>query len=257
MNGFLILRPFNGLFFLLFAAFGVIFLVLSLIMRRCPDKVRRWVLAVLMLSTLAFFIWYKVMLSRDAEYSALSAAAGKGEFNWWGELPLHLCNINMILIPVGVLLNKRPLMGFSFFLGPLGALMALMMPGVGFENCSILLPRMLGYYGTHFMVFYGGLALWGFGIFRPTFRDILPATLSAMALCFVIFLINLAFRGLGLNRYSNYFYNVETEGNPLLELFHSWIPVRGLYMIPCLLIGVPYMVIVTALFRLMERKKKK
>ena len=248
MRDYLILRPFNGLFFLLFAAFGLVFLVLSFLVRRRPDRVRRRVLAGLMLATLAFFIWYKVMLSLDAEYSALSAAAGKGEFNWWGELPLHLCNINMILIPVGVLLKKRSLMSFSFFLGPLGALMALMMPGVGFENCSILLPRMLGYYGTHFMVFYGGLALWTFGIYRPRFRDILPATLSALALCFVIFLVNLAFRGLGLNRYSNYFYNVETEGNPVLELFHSWLPYPFLYMIPCLLIGVPYMLIVTAAF---------
>ena len=256
MSGFLIMRPFNGLFFLLFAAFGLVFLILSLIMRKCPDRVRRRVLAGLMLATLVFFIWYKLMLSRDAEYSALTAAAGNGGFNWWGELPLHLCNINMLLIPVAVLLDKRPLMGFSFFLGPLGALMALMMPGVGFENCSILLPRMLGYYGTHFMVFYGALALWGFGIFRPNFRDILPATLSALALCFVIFLINLAFRGLGLNRHSNYFYNVETEGNPVLELFHSWLPYPFLYMIPCLLIGVPYMVIVTALFQLAAKKKK-
>ena len=132
MRDYLILRPFNGLFFLLFAAFGLVFLVLSFLVRRRPDRVRRRVLAGLMLATLAFFIWYKVMLSLDAEYSALSAAAGKGEFNWWGELPLQLCNINMILIPVGVLLKKRSLMSFSFFLGPLGALMALMMPGVGF-----------------------------------------------------------------------------------------------------------------------------
>ena len=58
----------------------------------------------------------------------------------------------MILIPVGVLTKKRPLMSFSFFLGPLGAAMALMMPGVGFENCSVLLPRMIGYYFTHFKV---------------------------------------------------------------------------------------------------------
>ena len=256
MNDFLILRPFNGLFFLLFAAFALVFLILSVIMRRCSDKVRRGVLAGLMLFTLAVFVWYKIMLSLDTEYSAMCAAAGKGEFNWWGELPLQLCNINMILVPVGLLLNKRPLLSFSFFLGPLGALMALLMPGVGFEGCSILLPRMLGYYGTHFMVFFGSLALWTFGIYRPTFRDILPALLSALALCFVIFLINLAFRGLGLNRYSNYFFNVDTEGNPLLELFRRWIPYPGLYMLPCLLILVPYMLLVTALFRLADKKKK-
>ena len=253
----LILRPFNGIFLLLFAAFAVVFLLLSLIMRRCSDKVRRGTLAGLMLFTLAVFVWYKIMLSLDVEYSALSEAANKGAFNWWGELPLQLCNINMILVPVGLLTKKRPLLSFSFFLGPLGAAMALMMPGVGFENCSILLPRMIGYYFTHFMVFFGALALWGFGIYKPTFRDILPALISTIVLNLVIFLINLGFRRLGLNPFSNYFYNVETEGNPVLELFHSWLPHPFLFTIPSLGILVPYMLIVTGLFSIGGKGKKK
>ena len=65
----------------------------------------------------------------------------------------------MILIPIAVLTNRRPLMSFCFFVGPLGALMALVMPGTGFDGYSILLPRMLGYYGTHFMVITAGFAL--------------------------------------------------------------------------------------------------
>jgi uncharacterized membrane protein YwaF len=163
----------------------------------------------------------------------------------------------MILIPVGVLTKKRPLMSFSFFLGPLGAAMALMMPGVGFENCSVLLPRMIGYYFTHFMVFFGALALWGFGIYRPTFRDILPALISTVVLSFVIFLINMAFRRLGLNPFSNYFYNVETEGNPILEIFHRILPYPFVFSIPCLGILIPYMLIVTGLFQIGGRRKKK
>ena len=253
----LILAPFNGVFWALFAAFAAFFAVMSLIMRRCPDKVRRGTLAGLMLFTLAVFVWYKIMLSLDAPYSAMSAAAGKGEFNWWGELPLQLCNINMLLIPIAMLTKKRPLMSFSFFLGPLGAAMALMMPGVGFENCSILLPRMIGYYFTHFMVFFGALALWGFGIYKPTFRDILPALISTIILNLVIFLINLGFRRLGLNPFSNYFYNVETEGNPVLELFHSWLPYPFAFTIPSLGILIPYMLIVTGLFQIGSRGKKK
>ena len=253
----LILSPFNGLFFLLFAAFAVFFLILSLIMRRCPDKVRRGTLTGLMLFTLAFFVWYKVMLSLDAEYSSLCEAANKGAFNWWGELPLQLCNINMILIPVGLLTKKRPLLSFSFFLGPLGAAMALFMPGIGFENCSILLPRMIGYYFTHFMVFFGALALWGFGIYRPTFRDILPAVISTIVLNLVIFLVNMAFRKLGLNLFSNYFFNVETEGNAILDIFHRWLPYPFLFTIPSLGILIPYMLIVTGLFSIGGKRKKK
>lgn len=253
---YLILRPFNGLFFLLFAAFAALFLALRLAMRRRSEAIRQKTLAGLMLLTLAVFVWYKIMLSRDAEFSAMSAAAGIGPFCWWGELPLQLCNINMILIPVAMLTKKRPIMSFCFFLGPLGAAMALIMPSVGFSDCSILLPRMIGFYFTHFMVFFGGIALWSFGIYRPTFRDLLPAVLSAILLSFLIFLINLAFRALGLNPFSNYFYCIDTEGNFLLELFHSWIPCPYLYMLPCLLILIPYMLIIMGLFHLAGRKKR-
>ena len=253
MNSSLILEPFNGLFFLLFAAFAAVFLILSLIMRRCSDKVRRATLAGLMLFTLAVFVWYKIMLSRDAEYSAITAAAGKGAFSWWGELPLQLCNINMILIPVAVLTKKRPLMGFGFFLGPLGAAMALFMPGIGFENFSILLPRMIGYFFTHFMVFFGGIALWSFGIYRPTFRDLPGVVLSVIILSLLVFAFNMILRLTGLYPNANYFFTVETEGNPILEIFHSWLPYPFLYILPSLLILLPYMLIITGLFRIRRK----
>ena len=254
-SDFWIMRPFNGLFLAVFAAFLLLLIVSSLLLRKKPERTKRIVLIAACVATTIGFVVYKYFLSLDRDFNVLTAEMGG--FNWWGELPLQLCNINMILIPVGVLTKKRPLMSFSFFLGPLGAAMALMMPGVGFENCSILLPRMIGYYFTHFMVFFGALALWGFGIYKPTFRDILPALISTIILNLVIFLINLGFRRLGLNPFSNYFYNVETEGNPVLELFHSWLPYPFAFTIPSLGILIPYMLIVTGLFQIGSRGKKK
>ena len=251
----LILRPFNGVYFAVFAAFTAICLILSLIMRRCSDKTRRATLAGLMLFTLALFVWYKIMLARDAEYSAITAAAGKGAFSWWGELPFQLCNINMILIPVAVLTKKRPLMGFCFFLGPLGAAMALFMPGIGFENYSILLPRMIGYFFTHFMVFFGGVALWSFGIYRPAFRDLPGVVLSVVALSLLVFAFNMILRLTGTYPNANYFFNVETEGNPVLEIFHRWLPYPFLFSLPSLLILIPYMLLITALFQIRGKKK--
>ena len=253
----LILRPFNGVYFAVFAAFAVVFLILSLIMRRCSDKTRRTTLAVLMLLTLAVFVWYKIMLSRDAAYSALTLAAGKGEFSWWGELPFQLCNINMILIPVAVLTKKRPLMGFSFFMGTLGAAMALTMPGVGFDQYSILLPRMIGFFFTHFMVFFGSIALVSFGIYRPAFRDLPGVVLSVILLSLLVFAFNMILRLTGVYPNANYFFTVETEGNPILELFHSWLPYPFLYILPSLGILIPYMLIITALFSIGHRRKKK
>ena len=177
-------------------------------------------------------------------------------FNWWGELPLHLCNINMILIPIAVMKDRRSLMSFCFFLGPLGALMALLMPGNGFEGYSILLPRMIGYYGTHFMVIIEALALATFGLYRPRFRDFPGTLLTILVISIAVFCVNLLLRATGLHPKANYFYSVETEGNFLLELFHRWIPIPYLYLMPCYLILCPYMAVVTFGFWLADRKNK-
>jgi len=248
----LIMEPLNPVFWGLFAVFLVIFTILSIHARKREEFYRKELLAGIMFFGLAVFFVYKYCLSIDPEYSRLTAEAGIGGFTWWGELPLQLCNINMILIPIAVLTGKRPLMGFCFFMGPLGAGMALLMPSAGFEAYSLLLPRMAGYFITHWLVFFGGLALCSFGIFRPKFRDIIPTAVTALALAFVIFLIDMLFRKTGLDIHSNYFFAVETEGNPILELFHSWLPYPFLYLVPCVLILVPYAVIVLLLLMLLR-----
>ena len=178
-----------------------------------------------------------------------------GGFNWWGELPFQLCNINMIIIPIAVLKKSRPLMCFGFFLGPLGALMALVMPGNGFDGYSILLPRMLGYYGTHFMIVIEGLALVTFGLLRPRYSDIPKTLLATLPILLIVLAINYILRWTGLHPKSNYMFMMETEGNPLLELFYSWIPVPCLYLLPSFVILSVYMFLVTSGFFLAGRRK--
>ena len=246
-----VLTPFNKVFNLVFALFILILILASLLLRGKSEKTRVRVLVGACLVTLVGFFVYKYCLSIDEAYDALTQ--DKGGFNWWGELPLHLCNINMILIPIAVLRKNRPLMGFCFFLAPLGALMALAMPGVGFSGYSILLPRMLGYFGTHFMIVIEGLAIATFGLFRPTFRDIPKTLLMAFVICCFISLIDFLLRYSGLYANANYFYAIETEGNFLLELFHKWIPIPCLYLLPCFAILGIYMFLITLGFAIADR----
>ena len=250
-----VMTPFNGVFFSVTAAFALLLAAASLLLRGRSGKTKKKVLVSACVVTLLGFIAYKYALWADPDYGQITAAMGG--FNWWGELPLQLCNVNMILIPIAVLKKNRPLMCFGFFLGPLGALMALLMPANGFDGYSLLLPRMLGYYGTHFMIVVEGLALVTFGIFRPRLRDLPRAALTALLIALAAFGVNMLLRWTGLHPKANYFYSVETEGNFLLEIFHRWIPVPFLYLLPCFLILVPYMLLVTAPFALAERGRKK
>ena len=249
------MRPFNTLFFLVFAVFILLLIAASILLRKKSERTRELVLITACVVTMIGFILYKVSLSRDSEFNIITA--GMGGFNWWGELPLQLCNINMILIPIAVLKKSSPLQCFCFFLAPLGALMALVMPGIGFGGYSLLLPRMLGYYGTHFMIVIEGLALVTFGLYRPRFRDLPRAILTAVIIAFCVFMFNMLLRWTGLHPQANYFFSVETEGNFLLDLFHSWIPYPFLYLLPCIGILGVYMVLITTPFALTARKKRK
>ena len=252
---FWIMRPFSRVFFSSFALFLLLLIIASILLHKKSTEVRELVLIAACLVTLIGFILYKIALSRDQDFSRITAAMGG--FNWWGELPLQLCNINMLMIPIAVWKKSRPLACFCFFLGPLGAFMALIMPGNGFDGYPIYLPRMLGYYGTHFMIVIEGLALVTFGLFRPNLRDLPRAVLAALLIAFAVFCFNLLLRWTGLHPKANYFFSVETEGNPLLEIFYSWIPYPFLYLLPSSVILGVYMLIITIPLELIERAKKR
>jgi uncharacterized membrane protein YwaF len=247
-----ILRPFNAVFCGVFAAFILLLIAASLIVRRKSDGTKKAVIVTACALTLIGFFVYKYFLSIDAEFDRLTASMGG--FNWWGELPLQLCNINMLLIPVAVLTGKRPLLSFCFFVGPLGALMAVVMPGMGFDGYSLLLPRMLGYFGTHFMIIIEALSIVTFGLYRPRFRDLPGTCLTLVCVALATFGVNMLLRWTGLHPKANYFFSVETEGNFLLDIFYKWIPVPFLYLLPSIAILLIYMALITLVFTLTEKK---
>ncbi len=255
MSDFWIMRPFSPLFFLLFALFLLLLIVSSLLLRKKSERARALVLSCACWVTLLGFIAYKYALSVDAEFNVLTASMGG--FNWWGELPLQLCNINMLLIPVAVLKKNRALLSFCFFIAPLGALMALVMPGMGFEAYPVYLPRMIGYFGTHFMIFIEGLAIATFGLYRPRWRDIPLTVLALLVIALIVFGINMLLRVTGLHPKANYFFSVETEGNPLLELFYSWLPYPFLFLLPSVVIVAVYAGVITLGFAAADRLRAK
>ena len=107
----MIIKPFNaahiGLF--VFAAAAVLFL--RLILRDRSEKARKLVLIVICCVNIVCFFAYKFALSRDAEFLAVS---GIEKFNWFNELPIQLCNINMFLIPIGLIAKNARYSDFRF-----------------------------------------------------------------------------------------------------------------------------------------------
>ena len=255
-ESFWIMKTFNPLFLVTFAAFIALLVAASLLVKNRSEKTKKIVLITACIVTFVGFFVYKYFLSIDAEYDKLVVET-RGGFTWWAELPLQLCNINMMLIPIAVAFDLRPVKSFSFFMAPLGALMALLSPAVGFNGYSIWLPRMLGFYGTHFMIIIEGLALATFGFYRPKFKDFPKTILTIVILLLVITGINLLLIKTGLYERANYFFTMEHEGISILKLFWSWIPVPVLYLLPGAVILLAYMSLVTAPFAIVDGIKKK
>ena len=167
-------------------------------------------------------------------------------------MPLHLCNINMFLVLFGILFDSRYVQGFAFFIGPVGAMMAILMPSGPFNNCSILKPRMLGYYFTHFCITFNCILLCTAGIYMPEYSDVIPIVVVGIILSFIIFCFNMVLRKTGIAIKANYFYTVEPEENKVLMFFNSYIKYPYLYLIPLFILFIPYMYLVTFIVKLFE-----
>ncbi len=247
----LIYRPFNKVFYVITLCYAAVYTLLSFVLVKFDISVRKTVLLVIGAVVIVYYFIYKYRLSRDKEYDEMYYSK-VGGFTWWYELPLHLCNINMFLVPLGLLLNNRYIMGFAFFIGPVGTLMAILMPSASFNNFSILKERMRGYYITHFTILFNCLLLVTAGFYHPEYSDIFPIVIVGILLSFIIFVFNMILRKTGIASKANYFYTVDPEENKILEFFKSKIPYSYLYLIPLFVIFVPYMYLMTFIVKIFE-----
>ncbi|MBQ6655413.1 MAG: YwaF family protein [Erysipelotrichaceae bacterium] len=243
-------RPFNRVFWAIIVLLTVFYVVLAFALRNCSLSVKKIIMLIFSGCLVVYYFIYKYRLSRDKEYDEMYYSK-VGGFTWWYELPLHLCNINMFLVPLGILTNNRYIQGFAFFIGPVGAMMAILMPSDPFNNTSIFKERMRGYYITHFLITYNCIFMAVLGIYEPQYADILPIVLVGIGLAFLIFLFNMYLRKTKIAIKANYFYTVEPEENMVLQFFNRYIPIPFLYLIPVFILFVPYMYLVTFIYKLL------
>jgi len=252
-----VIKPFNVTFLVLLAIFILFTIGYWALFRKASEKAKKYAVVGLYVAALIFYWVYKYWISIDEAYSVITAEAGEGAFSWWKELPLHLCNINLLLVPIASLTGNKYLLSFTFFMAPFGALFAMAMPGVGFSGYSLFIPRVMGYYVTHMLVLIVSPILVLFGLYRPKFRDIPMTLVYAVSISLVVFGINMVMRLTHVNDFANYFYTIDPPAGTPLVLFKKWIPVPFLYDLPIFPVLAGYMALVTLPFHLADRKKEK
>ena len=245
----LIFKTGNRTFWLLTGLYAISYFTVCTIGNRFPIPVRQYILAAFCVANIILFFIYKYLMSKDQEYADIYYA-NMGGFSWWYELPLHLCNINMFTCLIGALTRIPQIMGFAFFVGPIGALMAILMPDKVFNDYSFTYPRMWGYYLTHFSIIHNCFLLLGLKLYFPEYFHLLPILVFTIELSFGAFVLNVILRKSKIAPFANYFYTIDAEENKVLELFQKWIPVSYLYLIPAVAVLLIYMYAVTFLLHL-------
>ncbi len=170
----------------------------------------------------------------------------------WGSpleyLPLHMCSISAILLPIAVL-TRNKYIGNLMLIWCLGSILALVFNQAQ-ANYEILSVTFFIYYIPHVLEFAVMLYLFKFGYVQKDYRCI-PASIGmTVGIYTIVHFVNIA-----LNRYyiihnvtdssgavveSNYMFSM-TPTTPIFALFWKIIPYRYWYMYGAILVLVVYL----------------
>ena len=220
---------------------------LHFLLRKLPQKQQTAILFVLSFAGIAAIVFNLLMWDSPIEY-----------------LPLHMCSINAILLPLTVLSRNRVL-GSLTLLWCLGAALALIV-NTGQADFVIPSGAFFFYYIPHTLEVAVPVLLFTTGQIRFDFRTTPHTVAITMAIYTVVHFANRF-----LNRYAaengildwqgeiaelNYMFSLSPEGNPLLEFFWHAIPFPYWYMYGTIPLVVLYLGIVWAITRCAARMKR-
>lgn len=173
-----------------------------------------WKLSILNIFTYLFNLWY---FSKIAHVLTL--------------LPLQLCNIGVILIPIALKTRNKSLIDFLFYACGLGALAAILIVSEEYHDTYSLFT--FSFYVFHFFIFLIPLLIsaWGFHQLKPNVRIARNVTLILMVLSLIIHGINLGLNLIGVP--GNYFFTLRVlsiKSNVAFAFFAQLIPYDYFYL---------------------------
>ena len=201
------------------------------LMRSRSQKIQTIVLGILSFSGIAAVVFNLVTWGSPYEY-----------------LPLHLCSLTAMVLPVAVFTRNKVLNNL-LLLWSLGAVMALVV-NTAQADFALLSPTFFFYFFPHLLEFGIPILMFKLKLAEKDFRCIVSTLLITLCVFVLIHFGNVALNSYFVNAQIlnpagdlvqvNYMYSLRPE-NPLLALFWSWIPQPGVYMLPVLPICLVYL----------------
>ncbi|MCQ2354901.1 MAG: YwaF family protein [Clostridia bacterium] len=237
------IAPFSFWWFFFLAAVVAGLVVSRLLLKDKPTDDRLKFITAVGIVGVVVFVIYRYALFADPDY----------EFVFWNELPLHLCNIAVFLVPIASWKNVRFLQAFCFLNCSIGAVLGAVLAEAEFIDVPVLSSRGLGYYGTHFLIIYMCLSFVVLGVYRPKFSDV-PRTIGILLLAAgLMHCVNLLIRAL-TSVDANYFFTFGLPCNTIIDAVYSILPVPLLYEF---LFAIPFGIVITLIilpFHLTDKK---
>lgn len=204
---------------------------LFFLLRKRSAKVQTLVLGILSFSGVAAIVYNLIAWGSPYEY-----------------LPLHLCSLTAMVLPVAVFTRSKVLSNL-LLLWSLGAVMALVV-NTAQADFDVFSPTFFFYFFPHLLEFGIPILLFRLGLVEKDVKCIVSTLLITLCVYTLIHFANVL-----LNNYFatneicnpsgaivqvNYMYSIRPE-NPLLALFWSWFPHPYAYMLPVVLIVLIYL----------------
>ena len=239
----MILEPFNTTHILSIIILPVlIFLSLNYGLEERSDEIKNKVLLFICCFNALLYFVYKIAQANESA----------GDFDIFMNLPLHFCNINLILLPIAIFFKNRTLMAYQFYFGTVLGALALVTIYPGFRSRSLLefIPFVYFYY--HSMLVVLPVLLVKLKLFTPSFKVIWQPVVMLIALTGVMHFVNMTFRGTGIAPEANYFFTYGLRGDFFTELFWRLLPYEFFFLLPSLLLFAPFIFFTTLPFHLKE-----
>jgi len=221
----------------------IIFAVIHFLLSKREEKAKEYALLFICAFSAGLYIVYKFAQAADPNF----------DFDLFTNLPLHFCNINLILIPLAIFTKNKTLKAYQVYFGTPLAGLALLTIYPAFIGTSILQFTTFVYFFYHSMLFVLPFALISLKLFAPSYKNIWQPTLMLIALTFVMHMVNVIFRATGLSLVANYFFTFGLEGDFFTELLWRIVPFNLFFLLPSLLLFAPYILIITLPFHLSAR----
>ena len=170
-------------------------------------------------------------------------------------LPLQLCDIAVILIPIGLVTKKEAIMDFVFYICALGALGAILFVGSDYAQSYSWMT--ISFYIFHFTIFLIPLLMsaWGFYALKPSVKKAAMLTVVVLATGAVLYWFSL-YLNATFHVKANYFFTIKDLGapiNPALAFFASIIPYDYFYLLFAFPILYVYMGLIALILKLKHR----